>query len=87
MAVDDAIGNSLPMDIDFRPVLTTHTFPITIIQGDSDYLAPEAHAWQTFAKTAPQVQVQVLAKSSHYAWIDAPAQFSAALHNGLSRTH
>lgn len=77
-AVDAAVGDSLPSSFDFLPTLAAHPVPVTVIQGDQDYIGPGAAAWRgTGAK------VRVVPDASHVAWIDNPAAFDAALRDGL----
>jgi proline iminopeptidase len=82
--VDDAIGNTLPDGFDIGPTLATHPVPITLIQGDRDYVDPAAEAWSSYAD-AGKVHVDVMPAASHYAWIDDPAAFASALRSGLAR--
>ncbi|HEX3810367.1 MAG TPA: alpha/beta hydrolase [Rhizomicrobium sp.] len=84
-AVDDAIGDSMPADMNILTALKAHPIPITIIQGDQDYLDPSASAWSAIAPRAPSVQVKVLPQAGHYGWVDAPDEFSKDLDDGLRR--
>lgn len=77
-AVDNAVGASLPDTYDFRSVMKDHPVPISVIQGDQDYVDPSASAW-----AGTTARVQVVAQASHYAWIDKPAAFTAALGRAL----
>lgn len=83
--VDDAIGGSLPATYDLAPALAHHPVPITILQGDHDYVDPGASTWHELA-AAGQAHIEVLHDAGHYAWIDAPGAFESALRAGLART-
>lgn len=86
-AVDSAIGATTPEAFDFRPVITADPEPITIVQGDEDYIDPGAAHWRAFAAAQPHlpIRVQIMARASHNAWIDAPQAFRRALANGLAK--
>jgi pimeloyl-ACP methyl ester carboxylesterase len=85
--VDDAIGDSLPAELDIVPTLKAHPVPITVIQGDQDYVDPGAQMWKALAATADgkTVKVDVIPNATHYSWIDDPQDFSRALDEGLAR--
>jgi len=80
-AAGAAIAASMPT-WDVRPAIDAHPVPITVIQGDSDYLDPAAHLWSALAK-AGKVRVHVIHDAGHCAWIDQPQAFAAALRDGL----
>jgi pimeloyl-ACP methyl ester carboxylesterase len=82
--VDDAIGNTLPDDLDIRPVLASHPVPITIIDGDQDYIDPAGSSWKSLTGS-DHVVVDVMRHASHYSWVDDPQAFAGALANGLVR--
>ncbi|WP_266160311.1 alpha/beta fold hydrolase [Dyella silvatica] len=82
--VSEAIGNTLPSDFDVRPTLKAHPVPITVIQGDHDYIDPAGQSWLSDVK-AGLAQVNVVPSASHYSWIDDPSGFAIALRKGLSR--
>lgn len=80
-AAGAAIAASMPT-WDVRPAIDAHPVPITVIQGDSDYLDPAAHLWSALAK-AGKVRVHVIHDAGHCAWIDQPQAFAEALRDGL----
>jgi proline-specific peptidase len=80
-AAGAAIAASMPT-WDVRPAIDAHPVPITVIQGDSDYLDPAAHLWSALAKSG-KVRVHVIHDAGHCAWIDQPQAFAAALRDGL----
>jgi pimeloyl-ACP methyl ester carboxylesterase len=82
--VDDAIGDSLPTRWDIEPARKQYSIPITIIQGDHDYIDPSASAWRSLTKLG-EVQIKVIRDAGHYSWIDDPSAFAKALRAGLSR--
>ena len=78
-----AVGRSLPGSYDIRPVLRDHPIPITVIQGDHDYIDPRARRWQEIQH--PGIEVTVVPRAGHNAWIDDPSVFDQALRAGLCR--
>ena len=74
-AVDDAVGDSLPAGFDIRPTLSAHPIPVTVIQGDRDYIDPGAAGW----RGVKDARVISIPQASHVAWIDNPAAFAAAM--------
>lgn len=81
--VDNAIGNTLPDDFDIRPTLKVHPVPITIINGDHDYVDPSGESWRPLTGTG-QVMIKMIPHAGHYAWIDDPRAFADALRAGLA---
>lgn len=80
-AAGAAIAASMPA-WDVRPAIAAHPVPITVIQGDSDYLDPSAHLWSALAK-AGKIRLRVIRDAGHCAWIDQPQAFAEALRDGL----
>lgn len=78
-----AIAASMP-SWDIRPVLAAHPVPITLIQGDRDYVDPAAQSWRALVRSG-QVRLHVLRDAGHSAWIDRPQAFADALRDGLDR--
>jgi len=60
--VDDSIGNSIAPHLEFLSALESHHIPVTIIQGDHDYLDPSASRWSAVKRRAPLVRVDVCTK-------------------------
>lgn len=79
-----AIGNSVA-SWSILATLRTHPIPITIIQGDHDYVDPSALDWADLADKGA-AQVHVIQGGAHRAWIDQPKAFAAALSDGLNAT-
>lgn len=80
-----AIGNSIS-GWNILPTLKTHPVPITVIQGDHDYVDPAARHWAALAGNNAATQVHVIQGGAHRAWIDQPKAFAAALADGLDAT-
>ena len=80
-AAGAAIAASMPA-WDVRLAIAAHPVPITVIQGDSDYLDPSARLWSALAK-AGKVHLHVIRDAGHCAWIDQPQAFAEALRDGL----
>jgi proline iminopeptidase len=83
--LDDAIALSIPATFDTLAALTAHPVPITVLQGDHDFIDPSAAQWTAIAAQAPSVEIQVLEGAGHYGWIDNPEAFHRGLDHGLGR--
>src|SRR5690606_4113442 len=59
-AVDNAIGATIPSTYDIRPTLERFPVPITIIQGDKDYIDPAGAYWSSILKNYPNVNLKVI---------------------------
>ena len=85
--VDDAVGDSIPQLIyDIRPAIERNPVPITVIQGDNDYLDPSAISWQSLGGENSRVQTAVIKNASHYIWVDNPPEFYKQMARALRRT-
>jgi proline iminopeptidase len=84
-AVDDAVGRSLPPAYDTFATLRAHPIPVTVVQGDHDYLDPAAASWRAASPRPDTLEVEVLAGAGHYSWIDDPPGFARAVGRGLRR--
>ncbi len=80
---DSAIGDSLPKSFDLTPTIMHTPVPITVLQGDHDYVDPSAQSW-AFLKGRSNLKIFVLPRASHYGWIDAPALFQSDLRRALA---
>ncbi len=83
-AVDTAIGDSLPDKWNLQATLKKHPVPITIIQGDHDYVDPSAKSWLPL-EASGQVRIDVIPGAGHYSWIDNPEAFARDFRTALSR--
>lgn len=83
--VDDAIGNSLADSYTIVPELGRYPIPVTVIQGDQDYIDPAASTWKPLQKSLPNVSIEVIPSASHYSWIDDPMLFGSDLTKALKR--
>jgi pimeloyl-ACP methyl ester carboxylesterase len=84
-AVDDAIGDSIPLVYDGLTPLASTGVPVSVIQGDQDYADPSASLWIGDTGRSGQVEISVLPSAGHYSWVDAPGEFEAALSHALHR--
>lgn len=82
--VDDAIGNSIASHLEFLSALESHRIPVTIIQGDHDYIDPSASRWSAVKRGDPLLRVDVVPDACHYIWVDNPTAFATDLRAGLS---
>jgi pimeloyl-ACP methyl ester carboxylesterase len=55
-----------------------------VIQGDHDYLDPGAAQWDRLRHDHPSVDVTVIPRAGHNAWIDDPHAFDQALAAALA---
>lgn len=78
-----AIDNSLPDNYDIRPLLHVHPIPISVIQGDHDYVDPGASQWKTLGRDHPGIEVTVIDRAGHNSWIDDDTAFDRALASAL----
>jgi proline iminopeptidase len=73
--VAEAIGNTMEDIYDIRPALSKFPVPISVIQGDHDYVDPAAKHWVELKKQYPFIHIAIIKNASHYSWIDNPDQF------------
>src|SRR5690606_2918200 len=67
---DGAIGASLAKPYDIRPVMTRYPVPVTVIQGDQDYIDPGGRLyWSSVAEDHPTLEVIAVPQSGHYIWL------------------
>lgn len=83
--VDDAIGNSLPMTYDIRPLLIEYPIPITIIQGDKDYIDPSANYWTSTIANHDFIKLIVVKNASHYICLDDIKKFDESMRYAIDR--
>lgn len=83
--VDDAIGESIPAKYDIRPLLEKYATPITVIQGDHDYIDPAASTWATVCSKFNFVKVVTIKNASHNSWLDDQSNFDRAMRHAIDR--
>lgn len=86
---NQAASSSLPRDYDFSKVLADHPYPVTVINGFYDYVVgPKGSPyWKRLcASQARNVQLVLIDKAGHNAWIDDPLAFRNALRSALAKT-
>jgi len=83
--VDDAIGESIPNAWDIRPSLNRYPVPITIIQGEKDYIDPSACYWSSVLVDYEWVKLRVVKNASHYSWLDDKVKFDESLRYATNR--
>lgn len=83
--VDGAIGESIPEFYDIRPVLDKFPVPVTIIQGDIDFIDPSANYWKPVLSDYDFVELKVVKNSSHYIWLDNSTEFDSNLRYAIDR--
>lgn len=83
--VDDAIGESIPSTYDIRPSLNQYSIPITIIQGDKDYIDPSADYWTTIITNYDFIKLIIVENASHYIWLDDKLKFDESVKYSINR--
>lgn len=83
--VDNAIGGSIPNTYDIRSTLNTYPIPITIIQGEKDYIDPSAYYWTSVFSDYEFVKLIVVKNASHYIWLDDKLKFDESLRSAIDR--
>lgn len=85
LSVDNAIGASIPMTYDIRSSLNMYAVPITIIQGDKDYIDPAADNWTSICANYDFVKSIVVENASHYIWLDDKFNFDKSMKYAIDR--
>lgn len=89
-AAADRLAGTAPAKWDLPAALGQRAIPITVIQGDHDYVEQSAVSWSALkASGAPLgrcVHVVVIKGAGHASWLDDPKAFDAALAQGLDRS-
>jgi len=83
--VDNAVGESIPDTYDIRPTLIKDPVPITVIQGEKDYIDPSAHYWASIFSNYEFVKLVVVKNASHYIWLDDKSKFEKSLKYAIYR--
>jgi len=83
--VDNAVGLSFPETYDIRPTLNNNAVPITIIQGDRDYIDPSANYWTQIISNYDFVKTLVIKSASHYIWLDDKIKFDESMRFAIDR--
>lgn len=83
--VDNAVGGSIPDTYDIRPTLNKYPVPITIIQGEKDYIDPSANYWTSIFSNFEFVKLMVVKNASHYIWLDDKSKFDESLKYAIDR--
>jgi len=81
-ATAEAIAVTLTGDLTFSATLKAHPVPITVLQGDRDFISG-TEAWWDLARTLPSIRIHTLPQAGHFPWIDAPTAFHAGLKAAL----
>ncbi len=83
--VDNAVGESIPDAYDIRHTLNNHPVPITVIQGEKDYIDPSANYWASVFSNYESVKLVVVKNASHYIWLDDQSKFDESLKYAIER--
>ncbi len=83
--IDSAIASSIPETYDIRNVLDKFPVPISIIQGDQDYIDPAGENWKEIKEAYQLVKLFVVKSSSHYIWLDHQLEFDELMRQELDR--
>lgn len=79
----NAVLPTMPMQWDFTPMF--ERFPVSVLNGDQDYVDPAAGAWFEADPGNSLLSIEVLEEAGHAAWIDQPLLFRNALRRALIR--
>lgn len=83
--VDGAIGSSIPETYDITPSLEKFPVPITVIQGDRDYIDPSASHWNEIIIQYEFVKLFTIEYASHNIWLDDKKKFDLYLEEAIAR--
>lgn len=72
--IGSRVADSMPSDFDPRPAMTAHDQPISIVLGDHDFADMGARTWRRRMPLG-KVQLHVLPRAGHNAWVDRPVLF------------
>lgn len=84
-SANEATMRSMPGSWDFVHRLGHHPFPVTVIIGDHDFADWRGAYWTRIADSLTNVDVVMLEKAGHNAWIDRPKRFAEVLRDALQR--
>jgi pimeloyl-ACP methyl ester carboxylesterase len=89
VATSDELADTESLGWDLPASLGTRRVPITVVQGDRDYVDPGATGWTELVRSkaplASCVEVTVVPNAGHSSWIDDPAGVARGVRRGLSR--
>jgi proline iminopeptidase len=88
--IGSRLAESMSKTWDVAATLGSRKIPISVIQGDQDYVDPAAAGWTQLGNEqsplAPCVKVTVIPRAGHATWLDDPDAFAKALNEALPRT-
>jgi len=81
-----AAAKSMPSDgFDFISILRKHTYPISIILGDYDYLDMGGKVHKKQISYIPNIELIIIKNAGHVAWIDQPKEFNKIMKKALKK--
>jgi pimeloyl-ACP methyl ester carboxylesterase len=83
-AAAEAAARTMPSAYDFVPALLRHPCPVTIINGDHDYVDMGALQHAAWTAGAARARLVVLPNAGHMAWVDEPVRFRESLRAALT---
>jgi pimeloyl-ACP methyl ester carboxylesterase len=78
-----AAARTLPSSWDFTSTLKEHPYSVTILHGDHDYLDMGAEFLSSIFREDDNVQLNIIEKAGHAAWVDQPEMYKKLLLKGL----
>ncbi len=84
-AAGNAAGKTLEKDYNFVPALQKHPFPITVINGDHDFLDIGSKLWTHVSAELKNSEFVFVKNAGHNIWIDQPEIFRKSLDKALSK--
>lgn len=83
-----ATSQSFDWNYNYTNELNSHPYPITIINGDHDFVVGLSYIWQTtFEGDAPNIDIKIITEAAHLPWIDRPDRFKELFENALTKTN
>mgnify|MGYP001095595455 CR=1 FL=1 len=81
-----ATSKTLASDYDFTQVLGQHPYPVIVIAGEYDIADFGNGIWRKVSTELRSIELVIVNKAGHNAWIDEPAIFKGALRKALVKS-
>ncbi len=88
LAAAEATRDTTNFVYDHGPLLARHPHPVTVINGEHDYIVGPRNSplWRHLQATeAPNIRVAVIENAAHMPWEDDPVEFGEELRRALAR--
>lgn len=84
-SVGSKTSSTLPKGWDLTGIISKHSFPVTYIQGEKDFIDLEVENHKKQLTSLKNVELSVINNAGHNAWIDDPLNYKKALLKALIR--